>query len=463
MSGSAKARTIYLVHHHLRRGGVSRVILHTAEILRDAGEQVCIVSGEESPIPLPEGLSFRVIPALGYAESAPDSGDLQDCLSEMYHEGDIWHVHNHSLGKNPAVTDVFLRLAEEGHLLILQPHDFAEDGRPRNLERLRKELPGFPDRLYPFAPHIRYAVLQKRDQQLLRCAGIPAEQIHLLPNPVSVGMHPGPVRQPPKRILYLTRAIRRKNIGEFLYWAACFDGELEFATSLIPENPEELKLFKTWQDFAHAEGITVRWGLGQTCPFEKVVEEADLCITTSVGEGFGMSFLEPFGMGRGVRGRNLPEITAGFTEDGIDLSALYPELPVPVDALDPEFWIRATAQIRNWRQSMGAEGSLDEAELKSAWVRDQQIDFGRLDEPAQRQVLRTLKGSLRRELLQMDHPQPVEQNSATMESHYSDGPSLSRLQALYNGLRSPGPVEYAQGDRVRDAFLDLSSVWLLRT
>ncbi|WFB37736.1 hypothetical protein P3T73_08190 [Kiritimatiellota bacterium B12222] len=466
MSKVSKPRTIYLVHHHLRRGGVTRVMLSAAEILRDAGEKVCLLSGEASAEKIPEGVALRVLPGLGYADGASSCSpeELKQTLKDLYREGDIWHLHNHSLGKNPMVTDVFCSLAEQGQSLVLQPHDFAEDGRPANLEKLRNEFPGFPDRLYPVGPHIQYAVLQQRDATVLREGGVPAEDIHLLPNPLLDFETFSAPQSPPQRCLYLTRAIRRKNVGEFLYWAACWGEEIEFATSLLPENPKELELFKPWQAFAEAEGIQVQWGVGMSGKsFHEVVAWSDACITTSVGEGFGMSFLEPYGMGRSVLGRNLPEITAGFSEDGVDLSGLYAELPVPVDAVDAEFWSRALGLILAWRKSMGAEAVVTISDLKRAWVREGMIDFGRLDEVAQRQVLREVNALGFCQNLDPFSPQPIAENRAVILNQYGPEPYLKRLQNLYGCLHDAAPVRYADGDRVRDAFLGLERVCLLRT
>ncbi len=156
---------IRLLHHHLRRGGVTRVMVKTAELLRDAGEEVCIVTGENPPEALPEGIGLQVIPGMGYLDEAhpTDADDLFATLSGLYDDGDLWHIHNHSLGKNPAVTDVWVRLVEAGQRVVFQPHDFAEDGRPANLTRLRDRFPGFPDRLYPIGHHLRYADSGPRD------------------------------------------------------------------------------------------------------------------------------------------------------------------------------------------------------------------------------------------------------------------------------------------------------------
>jgi hypothetical protein len=438
-------------------------MVKTAEILRDAGEEVEIFSGEEPPEALPEGVGFRLIPGMGYHDPVhpTDASDLTKTLSGIYQEGDIWHIHNHSLGKNPAVSDAWIRLAEQGQRVVFQPHDFAEDGRPANLNLLRETFPGFPDRLYPFGPHIRYAVLQERDRQLLAGAGLPQEHIHLLPNPVTQESFTAP-QQPPQRVLYLTRAIRRKNIGEFLYWAKQLGDHLEFATSLLPENPVEKKIFDQWRDVADAEGIRVSWGIGSDGrPFREVVEWGDVCMTTSVGEGFGMSFLEPYAMQRSVVGRDLPSITAGFKQDGVDLSHLYGALPVPVDAVDDGFWERSVRSVQSWSAAMGAGKTLSIRDLQAAWVQEDLIDFGRLDEPAQQQVLQS--GIASRQPLPFSTMEQNRTNADEIEANYSSVQTLNRLQTLYASFESSGSTEYASGTRVRDAFLNLSSVYLLRT
>ncbi len=61
-----------------------------------------------------------------------------------------------------------------------------------------------------------------------------------------------------------------------------------------------------------------------------MIAKADALITTSVAEGFGLAFLEPWLASKPLVGRNLPEITADFAEHGLDLSALYNCLPVPL-------------------------------------------------------------------------------------------------------------------------------------
>jgi hypothetical protein len=131
-------------------------------------------------------------------------------------EPDVWHIHNHSLGKNPALTQEVSNLAMAGQKILLQIHDFAEDGRPDNYRNLGK----LKNRLYPIAPHIHYAALNKRDDRFLLAAGIPKSNLHLLPNSVSP-LPPTQSLKPKAQSLFVypCRAIRRKNLGELLLWS----------------------------------------------------------------------------------------------------------------------------------------------------------------------------------------------------------------------------------------------------
>ncbi len=456
-----------MVHHHLRRGGVTRVMYAHARILSEAGEDVVIFTGEAPADPAPEGVRIRVLPELAYRDDHRET-EVETCLHELRAEAGadaIWHVHNHSLGKSPVYTDTLCRMAEAGAAMVFQPHDFAEDGRPANLRLLRETLPGFPGRLYPIGPRIRYAVLQTRDAQILRGAGVPRETVRLLPNPVSGNAGPRPPADPPRRVLYLSRCIRRKNLGEFLLWAAKTGGELEFATSLIPENPGELPRFRRWRDLAAAMNLPVKFGLGMAADksFDDVAGWSDLCMTTSVGEGFGMSFLEPFLLGRPLFGRDLPEITAGFKADGVCLDSLYSTLPVPVEWLDEAFWPRAAATLKSWRSAMGISEPLPESQIRSAWVRDGRIDFGRLDETAQEAVLGQVDD------LNLAWPQCFSmetraQNRERIAEAYGPAATLRRLRELYAGLRDArAEIDHADASRVRDAFLSPEGLSLLRS
>src|SRR5690606_24766441 len=61
---------------------------------------------------------------------------------------------------------------------------------------------------------------------------------------------------------------------------------------------------------------------------------ADCMMTTSVAEGFGMVFLEPWLEGLPLVGRDLPDITADFRQAGLTLDHVYTNLWIPLDWID---------------------------------------------------------------------------------------------------------------------------------
>ena len=88
-----------------------------------------------------------------------------------------------------------------------------------------------------------------------------------------------------------------------------------FANSLEPTNPAFRPQFERWKSFSRELQLPVTFGLGHQvdCSFPKMVACSEAIVTTSVAEGFGLGFLEPWVFGKSLCGRNLPEITGDFT------------------------------------------------------------------------------------------------------------------------------------------------------
>ncbi|MFW6367404.1 MAG: glycosyltransferase, partial [bacterium] len=167
---------IAIVHHHLRGGGITRVVANAAEALRDRTVRLAVLVGEPPAESMPANLAVKVVPGLEYANSANsaetvDSVELLRRLKDAAGRAlggapDVWHVHNHGLGKNPALTHAVHVLAREQAPLLLQAHDFAEDGRPENYRFLRDGLRQLaPDEeincLYPAGGRVHYALLNQ--------------------------------------------------------------------------------------------------------------------------------------------------------------------------------------------------------------------------------------------------------------------------------------------------------------
>ncbi len=482
---------ILISHFHLQTGGVSRVIEHASAALAAAGHRVLVVAGEPPRQPLPEGVGFALVPALAYEERRPLVGpsELAAELVRTAREGlgdlpDLWHVHNHCLGKNLALPGALCALAQQGQYLLLQPHDFAEDGRPDLYARLLDKLGGgdaarLSALLYPQAAHLHYAVLNDRDRGFLAAAGVPHDRLHLLPNAVNLPLPTDRSADPfPGRRLWLypTRAIRRKNLGELLLWSAMAKGPDLFATTQAPRNPDEQPHYRRWVALAQALGLALEFELGNRSDnFSTLLASAHALVTTSVAEGFGLAFLEPWLAGRPLVGRNLPEITRDFTAGGLELGGLYERLEIPLDRLDRDR-LRG-AMDRALEDVAAAYGRVrlpdDLGRLWASSVRDEYIDFGRLDEAAQEEVIRHLVSNPqdRAFLRPMHLPDTIPagriaHNRTLAERDYSITGYGRRLEGIYRSLLDATvdpSLSAADGTTLLERFLAPERLFLLRT
>jgi len=482
---------VAIVHHHLRRGGVTRVIESAVAALAESDVRVIVFTGEAATSPL-HGAAVHLLPGLKYADDlavAHPASSLVDAMRQAARSAlggppDVWHVHNHSLGKNPSVTDAARLLAEGGDRLLLQIHDFPEDGRPANYRCLIDVLgEGDPDglerKLYPSASHVHYATLNGRDRAFLAAAGVSCANLHLLPNPAYLPPidSEGSPNQPAKLILYPTRAIRRKNIGEFILWSSAALADERYAVTMAPENPSARPVYDRWVDFSMSRTLPVEFEIGRRYAgsFPALLRSAHTVATTSVAEGFGLAYLEPWLAGRPVRGRDLQEITVDFADAGLDLSRLYARMDVPAEWVDlNSLRKRLGAALARARQAYGRttdDNDVDEA--LDAAVRGDRVDFGRLDEALQEQVIDRARddATFQRELRQCvfgsdaDQTARCSRNRAVVEAAFGLAGYGRRLRDVYRAVAGSdtGRLDFLPGREILEMFLDPSRFCLLRT
>lgn len=473
---------IVIVHYHLKPGGVTRVIEHAVSALSALGHNVLVLAGEEPPEALP--CEVGVVPALRYTlpNEKIDPGALAFEMKRVARMAfnalpDVWHIHNHCLGKNAATPEAAAKLALERPVL-LQIHDFAEDGRPSNYAMLRAQLPDI-SKLYPSAPQIHYAVLNGRDKQVLETAKLPAKNLHFLPNAVSVPQTPDsndavPEAEGRRLILYPTRGIRRKNMGELVLAAALADKDTLYASTLGPANPTARPIYDRWVDFAKSLGIPVQFGLGEDGrDFGALMNAASGIITTSVAEGFGLAFLEPWLFGKPLIGRDLPEVTGEFREAGVNLDSLYTGFPVPLSWIG-EAQVRSTLKIAlvKYYEAYGEALPADaEDRAFAAATKDDKIDFGRLDECLQEIVIRRVAGdhsakhALQQSIKSLPSSAQVQENQETVLKQYSLDAYGHRLISIYEAMQNEGSgaVGKLPSDVILKEFLKPERFCLLRT
>lgn len=362
---------VIILHCHFQRGGVTQVVQnHSASLIDHPNiDQVALLGSDRADGLSPETLRrchHFCVGQMDYddAETAPvaERAEVLQQTIERYlnsfgftKSDTVLHWHNHSLGKNVAAPRVIQALAESGWRLLLQIHDFAEDFRPANHARLIAACEEFAHQprpvdvgkyCYPTGPTIRYATLTSGDAEVLRAMGMPSDRVHCLPNSVNLGDDAMPDKesslervrqanrlpQDARWMLYPVRGIRRKNVGEFLLlsrWTA----EKTFAgLTLSPTTPIEQTSYQRWKSVAKelAPRAVFDCGMHDSVSFSQNLAASDLILSTSVAEGFGMAFLEPWLAGRRVLARDLPGVTNDFRGEGVKLDSFYQSIPVPL-------------------------------------------------------------------------------------------------------------------------------------
>ncbi len=377
---------IAIIHYHLKTGGVTSVIRSHVACLRKSGHQVMVITGQDPddfwPVPVVS------VPEIAYDTVRRQAADPQAAAAEImaaieatWSQGcDLIHVHNPTLAKNRAFLQVLKLLQGRGQRLFLQIHDFAEDGRPDVF--FKEDYPA----------HCHYGVINRRDYRLMLRAGLKPEGLHLVPNavtPLPAARTERPLKEP--FIVYPVRAIRRKNIGEALLISAFFPPAMKLAITQPPNSPADMVFYENWQNFASAWRLPVIFEAGNKYDFGALLAHCNLVLTTSITEGFGFVYLEPWTIGKAVWGRRLDEICSDFRLHGINLDHLYTGLQVPLELFDTQSFRRRRQQaLMSARESFGLTCDLPadgfNAQMTAGW-----IDFGLLDEIAQQEVIVAVK------------------------------------------------------------------------
>lgn len=464
---------VAILHFHLRAGGVTRVIEMAWESLRTAGLDVLVVSGEAVPEDCRiDPVDVAVVPDLAYGVPASQVDQLSSAIDLAMRRrwgglADVIHLHNHSLGKNFALPVAVERWSQAGRSLLLQIHDFAENGRPANYRKLLDALDGPGGmKLYPVAPQVGYAMLNSADCVRLRESGL-AEGCDLLPNPVALPRGTEPVRadelSAERLIVYPTRAIRRKNIGEALLWATKAEEGEKIVLTAAPVPGPDWDRMADWRALAEELCLPVVFNAQNLLGRSTVdfLHGADVCLTTSVAEGFGMAFLEPWLAGCGLCGRDLPGITQDFRDGGMNLDALYSRLDVP-ESLAGNVREMVESAVRKSAEAYRVEGDVDAA-YRSVSTGGM-VDFGRLDEAGQVRVIRAVAAG-RFELGQRMSGRFIPENREIIEKDYSLEAYGRRLKAIYNRLVEAvsATPEFLETARVLRANLSFADFFALRS
>ncbi|MBT8341870.1 MAG: glycosyltransferase [Desulfatitalea sp.] len=464
-----------MMHFHLKSGGVTTVIKQQAAVLRAAGHEVLIVCGESPAGAVPAPVT--VVPGLGYEDAPRDRAKAQairdDVLGALARAWpgrpvDVLHVHNPTLAKNRNLQQVLKTLQRDGVPLLCQIHDLAEDGRPG----------AYFDE--PYVADCHYATVNGRDRNLLIQAGLDVRGVHYLPNPIApLPSSAATANAPPapSPVLYPVRAIRRKNIGEAIFLHLFDPSKAPLYITLPPNSDQDLPAYRMWQAFAARHELKVHFEAGLHHDFTGLVACSRFWLTTSITEGFGFTFLDAWPAGKALWGRKLADICEDFEVRGVRLADLYDLILVPWDMIDGARLLRLmTDALNDALSSYGRADREAQAVRFRSWfgVREG-VDFGLLDEGAQRTVLdRVLsdQSALNRLVFLnpfLAAPGPaagtatrIAQNKTAVLRHFNTERYARRLTAAYDAVGNRPLTQHIDKRVLLDAFLSPERFTLLK-
>ena len=377
---------IAFIHYHLKISGVTTVLRQQVESTLDTCD-LLVLSGDPPESPFPCDVVH--IPGLGYDISDRNRikpENIATAIIEAIHlkwnDGcDLVHVHNPTLKKNANFLKILNLLKERGLKLFLQIHDFAEDGRP---------LSYFPEEEY--IQNCHYGVINSRDYNILLKTGLKKEGLHKIFNTITPFHFNTKDVISKDYILYPIRAIRRKNIGEAILLSLFFKKNTPLVITLPPNSPADINSYEDWKTFVIKNDLNVIFEAGLTHDFSDLVLSSDFLITTSIAEGFGFSFLEPWTAKKYLWGRKLPDICQDFEQNSIRLHHLYTRLDVPMD------WVEKDMLFYTWKSGIQKVSvmfgtTIDDISIKTAYEKattNDVIDFGLLNEPFQKKIISTV-------------------------------------------------------------------------
>lgn len=329
---------LLFVHSSFGENGVTRSTLNTIRGLKEISNEIdFIMLADSFSASLPEFIEKRKVEYW-------DSPELLQVLEDNSADADFIIIENPTVGLFPQATKAFKEFAEKNinKKVIYRMHDFVDD-RPYLFDEFSKVFENL-DVIYPRTNNVTFLVLNSYDKNRLIRKGI--KNVLVMPNSIiTEELIPDMdkaeklretleknkiINNEEKILLYPVRVLKRKNIEEALLITKILNFKDNYR--LIVTLPLEEDYEKDLNEFAQEYGIKCSIGeVGKYIGFDKSSEFtiselyaiSDIVISTSVREGFGFVFLEPWISGTPLIGRKIPNITQDFENSGINLSHMY--------------------------------------------------------------------------------------------------------------------------------------------
>ncbi|MBB6478371.1 hypothetical protein [Spirochaeta isovalerica] len=379
---------LIIFHYHFLPGGVTDVVISAVQAyLSNSGEidKITIVSGRQDNMDKvrekiilslssdqKRRLEIIIIDEIDYQERL-EKGVCSDSIKKRLtidFSGDesVWWIHNYHLGKNPYFTKALLEIARDtSQKMVFHIHDFPECSRYELFHSLTSIIKGD---IYSSEDNVRYAVINSRDFNNLKNAGIPDRRLFLLENPISLEnlkkreeinvsssltkafsrQFPGWKADEPYMI-YPVRAIRRKNVAEAAFLAMISDKNVIVTLPGVSQREEGYSTrIKEIFESGLAPGL---FGIGFDLDkadlfFPELIASCSAVLSTSVQEGFGYLFLNSLNWGKPLIARDLDVLESFKPVFAEHETFFYDRLNVPSSSLD----IPALVQL--YREKIGS-------------------------------------------------------------------------------------------------------------
>ncbi len=381
-----------MIHHHLRPGGVRRIIeLALPHLVRESAvRRVTLAVGEPGDPLWIEALAkslgnvslevvceraFRYLPDRppGMATLRSRITRALDRLAPRPAETLFW-IHNPGLARNLVLTDELRRFsARHGVPVVFHHHDFWFENRWSRWSGLRaagfRTIDAVGEAIFGAGAPLVYATINRSDAAFFERRGTGV----WMPNLVDRG-NPCPVRRRAAARrwftekladagpvwLFPTRFLRRKNLAEAVLLTRWLRPEAWLVTTAGVSSAEESEYARRLEAAARRGGWRARFRMleheeGRAPSVPALLAAAEMVVMTSAQEGFGLPYLEAVAADRPLIARRLPNVVPDLEAFGFRLPWLYDEIRIDPALIDERGErARQLAAWRRWRGRMPA-------------------------------------------------------------------------------------------------------------
>lgn len=359
---------IAFVHYNFGPDGVTRVVLNNVKGIKRrhpnfeivlAGSSFQLEDSDLFTTRTIEGLDDQLYPA-SLNELRFNAEVLYRRILDGIEDADLTIVENPTIGIYPMATVAYKMLAESNRKNIAyRVHDQIED-RSAPLNYMKMINGGYEELVYP--EDVKYLFVNSDSERKVK--SIADVETHLIPNSVVEEdfkednhevldafrkqlIDDEILKKDQQIVLYPVRICERKNVAEAILNTALLsrisgDDYKLIVTMREDRFPRDRQHRNELETVAQEKNIDVMLGgINKKYHFFGDGGEAngspkydlkdlfgisDIVMTTSMLEGFGYCFLEPFLAEKPLIGRSLDSVVMDMERNGVNLSNLYPRL-----------------------------------------------------------------------------------------------------------------------------------------